>query len=458
MGSLAMHIFKSGSRNAMNEVRAEKSFSRNYRKMFKLRLPHMDTVNAVLKVLDESELEALKIKFIQAIIEKKVLHKFKLFGSHFTVAVDATGVHTYDDNTFNEAIKKEYKSFVLTKENYELLLVELGGSVQATHELIDKKFKKKKSLINRLQKILDNEFVKTHQERLLECFTQSTKCKYFHNVLEAKLVGNNGFCISLATQWIENPAHNYDKQDCEMKAFVRLAEKIKQAFKRLPICIVADGLYPNKTFFSVCEENGWKFICVLKQGSLKTVREKIADLLPLNKDKAKTREVFSDNESIVEDYRWVNDLNYNGKSLHWAQCIENKRDKYGELKSTTNFEYVCSQEIASDTIVDIVNAGRLRQRIEESFNIQKNLGYRLKHKYSRSSLRAVKNYYQCMQIAHLINQLFELSQHMRESLQHWECTLKHCWKLLMGFMIFGQINEQALAAVIQKSTQYRYTT
>ena len=35
------------------------------------------------------------------------------------------------------------------------------------------------------------------------------------------------------------------KQDCELKAFKRLAEKIKKRFPRLPIQILLDGLYPN---------------------------------------------------------------------------------------------------------------------------------------------------------------------------------------------------------------------
>ena len=59
----------------------------------------------------------------------------------------------------------------------------------------------------------------------------------------------NGFSISLMSEWIENPADQvYDKQDCERKAFTRLATHLKQAFPRLPILILADGLYRMKVF------------------------------------------------------------------------------------------------------------------------------------------------------------------------------------------------------------------
>ena len=39
-------------------------------------------------------------------------------------------------------------------------------------------------------------------------------------VLEAKIITANGFSISLATEWVENPTNKkFDKQDCEFKAF-----------------------------------------------------------------------------------------------------------------------------------------------------------------------------------------------------------------------------------------------
>jgi hypothetical protein len=68
-------------------------------------------------------------------------------------------------------------------------------------------------------------------------------------------VSENGFCLSLATIWVEKP-EEYDKQAWEFKGFQRLAEKLKRCFPRLPICLVADGLDPNQTFFRVCHQYG----------------------------------------------------------------------------------------------------------------------------------------------------------------------------------------------------------
>jgi len=77
--------------------------------------------------------------------------------------------------------------------------------------------------------------------------------KYHRSVLEAKLYFGNNLVCSIASEPIQNSEEYINqreeevKQDCESKAFVRLAEKIKKRFPRLPIIITVDGLY-------VCQE------------------------------------------------------------------------------------------------------------------------------------------------------------------------------------------------------------
>ena len=52
MAGIAMFLFKKGSRNAMNNERDEPTFRKNYERLFKARLPHMDTGEDVMEVLD----------------------------------------------------------------------------------------------------------------------------------------------------------------------------------------------------------------------------------------------------------------------------------------------------------------------------------------------------------------------------------------------------------------------
>ena len=97
-------------------------------------------------------------------------------------------------------------------------------------------------------------------------------------VLEAKIILGDGFVVSIASEFIENNAEDAQrqkemneeeiKQDCESKAFKRLAEKLKKVFPRLPICILADGLYTTEPVFSICEKNRWEYIIRLKDGAM----------------------------------------------------------------------------------------------------------------------------------------------------------------------------------------------
>jgi len=394
MACIAMFLFKEGSRNAMNQSRKEGNFYNNYKNLLGCELPHQDTVEEVLRVLDEKALEKLSTTLIKILLKRKVLHKFRLFKKYFIIAIDATGVHTF------------------------------------AHEHCDK------------------------------CLTKTSKknevTNYFHNVLEAKLVAKNGFSLSLGSEWIENAETDYDKQDCEMKAFKRLAESLKMKYSQLTICVVVDGLYPNSPFFKVCEDNNWKFICALKDSSLSSVQKKVIEGLPLNTDNHDDEEIKNANQKITRRYSWLNDIQYGDHIIHWTECIEIKINNQGE-EDIIKFVYLTNFKISQENIKEVIHSGRLRQKIEnEGFNTQKNLGYALKHKYSRTSLKATKIYYQCLQIAHIINQLMELSQFMKCRLKEWKNTLKHSWKCIYSWMTEGKLEAEDLSIKLNERVQYRY--
>ncbi|MEW6663288.1 MAG: hypothetical protein ACOY9Y_05410, partial [Bacillota bacterium] len=54
------------------------------------------------------------------------------------------------------------------------------------------------------------------------------------------------------------------KQDCELKAFHRLAKRLKHQFPKLPLTLLLDGLYANGPVMAVCRKNKWDFMIVLK--------------------------------------------------------------------------------------------------------------------------------------------------------------------------------------------------
>lgn len=63
------------------------------------------------------------------------------------------------------------------------------------------------------------------------------------------------------------------KQDCELKAFKRMTEKLKKAFPRLPIILLIDSLYTSKQVMDTCKEYKWDYIIHFKDGSIPSVAE-----------------------------------------------------------------------------------------------------------------------------------------------------------------------------------------
>ena len=356
LGATFLFICKEDSRNAFNNDRGKAAFAANYKALFGKRLPHMDTINKVLRVVGNEELERLKAGLVASLIEKKVFGKYRLLDSYYRIAVDGTGVMSVNEGHCAHCLHKKSKNGVIT---------------------------------------------------------------YFHNVLEAKLITPNGFAISIATEWIENP-DDYDKQDCEQKAFRRLAEKLKTCFPRLSICILADGLYPNAPFFEICKANNWCYIVTLKNGSLKSLWEEIdMELLVHNNNH---RSCSQPQKKVIQSYRWLSGLTHQGHDLSWVECIEEREDK------VNRFVYLTNIKADFNTVITLSTSGRLRFAIEnQGFNTQKNGGYNLSHKFSRVSAVAMKNYVSLMQIAHLLNQLYELSPAVRSMLTAKE-TLKNMWK------------------------------
>lgn len=179
---IAMSLFKTESRNGYNNKRENLQFRKNYQKLFGFDMPHGDTVHNVIELIDTEQIDQLKQTMIQCLLERKVFQKSRYRNRWYRIAIDGSGLVSFNHK---------------------------------------------------------------HCEQCHHKTSKTGKTTYFHTVLDARLITPNGFSISLASEWIENPSDgNYDKQDCERKAFKRLADKLKKAYPRLPMIILADGLYP----------------------------------------------------------------------------------------------------------------------------------------------------------------------------------------------------------------------
>jgi len=109
MACIAMFIFKEGSRNAFNNDRNEGRFKANYLNIFDLRLPHPDTVDNVMRILNENELEKLKTWMIKIILSKKILHKFRFLDKYHLIAVDGSGMMSFAEKHCDHCLTKTSK-------------------------------------------------------------------------------------------------------------------------------------------------------------------------------------------------------------------------------------------------------------------------------------------------------------------------------------------------------------
>jgi len=401
---LAMFLFKSGSRNQYNQYREDIQFKTNYQRLFGFKMPHGDSVQNVMGLLDIFQIEQLKQKMIQVLIQRKTFHSSRYRGHWFRVAVDASGMGSYD------------------------------------HQ---------------------------RDEQCLQRTSKNGKTTYFHSVLEARLITPNGFSISIATEWIENPENGeYNKQDCERKGFIRLAAKLKKAYPRLPMQILADGLYPYEGFFALCKANQWSYCVTFKNGNLTSVWEEVMELQLLQSKNTRLEICYRPDGKIVEQaFQWVTGVDYKSYILNWLECIETikptKTDGADEKLKITRFVHITDLAINISNIVDTSRTGRLRWKIEnEGFNTLKNGGYGMEHQYARKSYCALKNYFQFMQMAHLIHQLMTLTTRFREDFMMTKNhpTLKNLWLDLIFAMKGFELNEQELAHINSTRRQFRFAT
>ena len=297
-------------------------------------LPYWETIQDVFINIKTDELRNIQKYIVKTLICSKMFDKYKYDG-YFQIVVDGTGLSSHNYNLNNNCIKKKYKD----------------GKI--------------------------------------------AYCKY---VLECKLIVGN-IVISLDSEWIENVdnLNENQKQDCEIKAFERMAKRIKKNYPKQKFIITVDALYSTSPVINICKHNKWKYIFNLND-RLRTVFKDFNDYI----------EYF--NDCSVKNY-FLN-INYKYKN-HKFNII-----KFTEInkKKSTNFHYITNLEVDDNNIKQIVHLGRNRWKIEnQGFYNQKHRIFDITHLCSRNDT-ALKNHYFFIQFAHTIRQLLDLGNILVKSL------------------------------------------
>jgi len=257
-------------------------------------------------------------------------------------------------------------------------------------------------------------FSERHCEHCLHRTSKSGKTTYFHQVLEAKLITASGLAISLATEWIVNPDGEYDKQDCERTALVRLAAQLKQQYPTTD-CLTADGLYPSEASSrSAVRMSGLYSHLPRRQPPYRLGGR--AGLLPRTRRSASTSGVTTAPRSSIKP------------SLAQPPRLSRPHpgvagmcgSRYPSEEGQTTPKSVCPPDqltVTARTVRTLSRTGGYGGRSKTKASIPKSISATAWSISSPGSWQAAKNYYQCLQIGHLLNQLTILSTTFQVHLQ-----------------------------------------
>jgi len=204
------------------------------------------------------------------------------------------------------------------------------------------------------------------------------------------LVTPGGLILPIDVEFIENTDEHgkprscddeFKKQDCELKAFYRLAAKLKEHYPRLPMCLLLDGLYCNQ---NAHQEN----------------------------------RLHRQNKKISQDYLWTNPIphafwnNWKKGDKHYIFAISCSETRN---KITSKFAYLCNFKPDKRNIEQLINeGGRQRWKIEnQGFNTLKNHGMELGHGFGVTG-NCMQNYFLLRLIALIIEQLMLHSNMFRK--------------------------------------------
>jgi hypothetical protein len=356
---ILMFVFQTGSRRKTNEKFTAPAMKHALMQLFPdlESMPHHDTLFRLLAVIDPEKIEAAQVALVRELIRAKKLRDHRVAG-RYVIAIDGTQKlvrdRPADDSWLERKVGAEGKK----------------------------------------------------------------RTQYYVYVLEANLVSANGVSIPLMSEFLDyyKGDGEREKQDCEQRGFFRLAERMKRAFPSLPIMVVLDGLFPSGPVMSRCRKYRWRFMIVLKDGSLPYVWQEYEGLKRLLKPEERLSQRWGDR---YQEFELINDIDYrygeNGNrrlTVHLAVCWERweEVDENGNLSECVRkWAWVSDTPFCRETTHRRCNlGGRRRWSIEEGILVEKHQGYQYEHCYAEK-WNAMRGYHYLMRIGHLLNVLACLS-------------------------------------------------
>lgn len=356
------YVFQMASRREANREMTRPMFMENLKLLFpELEdLPHNDTLIRFLARIDVREIESALIELVRKMIRNKKFVRY-LVDNCYPIAIDGA--------------QKCVRDVLCTEEWLER---EVGKG-------------------------------------------DDTQMQYYVYVLEANLAFADGMSIPLMSEFLSYTEGDTDtkRQDCEQKAFKRLARRLKDEFGHLPIMALLDGLHPNGPIMELCRKSKWDFMIVLQDNCLPSAWEEFEGLKRLE-PKNRLNMTWGNRR---QGFQWVNDIEYyygpnqrKKQILHVVVCEENweevARDCAEVVTKKSRHAWISSKPLCRQNLHERCNLGaRHRWGIESGILVEKRHGYQYEHVFSYN-WKAMKGYHYLMRLGHLINVLAIYSERL----------------------------------------------
>jgi hypothetical protein len=369
--------FQMSSRREANREMTRPMFEANLRRLFPdlAELPHHDTLARLLSRIDVQEIEQAHLDMIRQLIRGKKFRRYLIAGC-YPIAIDGTQKFTRAECWDEQCLERKVRS-------------------------------------------------KKDEDK-----DQEPEKQYYVYVLEANLAFQNGMVIPLLSEVLSYSEgdNQRNKQDCEQKAFQRLAQRLKQCFSHLPILLLLDGLYPNGPIMELCRRNNWDFMIVLQDGSLPSVWEEIAGLKELQSENRLSHH-WGDR---WQRFWWVNDIEYcyldpatqrqKKLRLHAVTCEESWEEiapgRTDVVPKASRHVWISAEPLHRGNVHPRCNLGaRHRWGIESGLLVEKHHGYQYEHCFSYE-WEAMRGYHYLMRLGHALNVLarysYALAKYVRD--------------------------------------------
>jgi hypothetical protein len=323
---------------------------------------HHDTLMRLLDRIDVEQIQDAQLELVRSLIRKRKFQKFLVDGC-YPIAIDGT---------------QKFATYTLWDEQY-------------------------------LERHVGEE--------------KSRRTQYYIYLVEANLVFSGGITIPLISEFLDyrHGDSGREKQDCELRGFYRLIERLYRAFPRLPIMLVLDGLYPVGPVMQRCAKNRWQFMIVLRDRSLPQVWEEYRGLKKLLEPEDRHQMNWGGRR---QRFHWVNGIDYSYEeqgrkarlTVHMVVCQESWEEIDGDsgclVTKQTRHVWLSSRPLSKDNVHGRCNlAARHRWGIETGILVEKHHGYQYEHCFAYSR-QAMKGYHYLMRIAHSMNVLAHHSERL----------------------------------------------